>query len=929
MEMTWPALKPRLIAALVDAFDEDRFAELLESECEQRLGLLVARDVRYPRKVREVVDEAARAGWLECLVEGARDKRPSHVALQAIVSEFLAGVAAQGKEFYQASAIEEEAGLEEDAVLRRRLYPYLETLQRRTNSMPLTGLDESGEQGNELALSRVFVALNVEERRVDLRKKGDNLGRLKDAVGHLNAERRLILLGDPGSGKSTLLRFVTHCLAGAVRRPDGASWREQLRWTVVGKDGGKEVVETHGWTGPPPVPVFVVLRDFARREFDRHDGTAIVDFVCEQLEADDLADCGQPLRELARRGQILFLLDGVDEVPADERPAVWDAISALDKGVYGGNRWVATCRILSFDPDEAPVTVPVRRLQPLDDDQIGLFIDNWYGGLLEGGQVTREQAGVKAGALKTAVQRLALRELAGNPMLLTIMALVQTFRGTLPDDRAKLYQACVETLLLRWQLRIEQGGDGEIPGALRALGTTKENLERLLWEIAWEAHSKAEDRTRSADIPRWDVIRIADVHLGSLARAEQFLDYTERRAHLLVARGGRSEQVYSFPHRTFQEYLAACHLASQRRFKLRARELAAEGDEWREVLNLAVGALAFNQNNREKAYDAVEEVMLGSVSEATDTATWRRVWLAGEMCATIGRQEAERDEIGKKILPLLRQQLVTLLANEALTPAQRAEAGDTLGTLGDPRPGVCTLEPEMIPIEAGKFIYGERQTRTIKQPFAVARYPVTVAQFGMFVAGGGYEEPRYWGGADSPGWRWRMKEHNVEWRGEGPVAQPEYWQQPRWHGENRPVVGVSWYEASAYCAWLTAQTGREYRLPTEEEWERAARHTDGREWAWGSKWEDGIINSEEANINRTTAVGCFPRGAAECGADDMSGNVWEWTTSRYRARGDTYVVRGGSWNNNQLNARVAIRNDYYPYFSYNGYGFRVVSPVVF
>ena len=80
-------------------------------------------------------------------------------------------------------------------------------------------------------------------------------------------------------------------------------------------------------------------------------------------------------------------------------------------------------------------------------------------------------------------------------MLLTIMALVQTFRGTLPDDRAKLYQACVETLLLRWQLRLEQGGEGEMPDALRALGTTQENLERLLWEIAWEAHSKAEDRS--------------------------------------------------------------------------------------------------------------------------------------------------------------------------------------------------------------------------------------------------------------------------------------------------------------------------------------------------------------------------------------------------------------------------------------------------
>ncbi len=651
METTWQELKPRLVKALVDAFDEDRFAELLEGECGQRLSLLAARDVRFPRKVREVIEEAALGDWLECLVTAARDKRPAHAELRARAADFLQGIEKHDRAFYQERVIAEEAGIPEDAVLRRQIYPYLETLQRRTYSVPLAGLDQSGEKGRDLALAQLFVALNVGQLQVDLRETGDAKGLLTDAAGHIHAQQRLILLGDPGSGKSTLLRYVAYCLAGVVSHPGDAAWRERLAWPVLGEVGGEQVVQTQHWTAAAPVPVFVVLRDFARRAFTPDDGTAIVDYVCAQLEPDDLGDCGRPLRELARRGQLLFLLDGVDEVPADERPAIWDAVGALDKGAYGGNRWVATCRALSFDPGEAPAGVPVQTLLPLDAEQIERFIDNWYAGLLEGGQESREQAAVKAGALKTAVQRPSLRELAENPMLLTIMALVQTFRGTLPDDRAKLYQACVETLLLRWQLRLEQGGEGEIPDALRLLGTTQENLERLLWEIAWEAHSRAEDRSRSADIPRWDVIRIAEAHLGSLARAQQFLEYTEQRAHLLVGRGGQRDQVYSFPHRTFQEYLAACHLASQRRFKLRARELAVESDDWREVLNLAVGTLAFNQNNREKAFDAVEEMLPHDAPEPADTAGWRRVWLAGEMCATIGRQEAEKDEVGKEILP--------------------------------------------------------------------------------------------------------------------------------------------------------------------------------------------------------------------------------------------------------------------------------------
>ena len=88
-----------------------------------------------------------------------------------------------------------------------------------------------------------------------------------------------------------------------------------------------------------------------------------------------------------------------------------------------------------------PAGVPVETLQPLNETQIIQFIDNWYGGLIDRGQFDRGEALSKAEALKGAVQRPSLRELAQNPMLLTIMALVQTFRGTLPDERARLYQA--------------------------------------------------------------------------------------------------------------------------------------------------------------------------------------------------------------------------------------------------------------------------------------------------------------------------------------------------------------------------------------------------------------------------------------------------------------------------------------------------------
>jgi hypothetical protein len=188
MENNWDELRPRLVAALVNAFDEDGFGELLEFKCRQRLSDLVARDIRFPRKVREVVNRAARAGWLECLVQAARDERPEHTKLQAATAAILVGIEAEGPHFYQKSAVAAEAGIPEDVVLIRQLHPYLETVQRRTHDVPLAQLDESGEKGGRLALARVFIALNVGERRVHWDVQGDEKTEVTAAIGHLHAE---------------------------------------------------------------------------------------------------------------------------------------------------------------------------------------------------------------------------------------------------------------------------------------------------------------------------------------------------------------------------------------------------------------------------------------------------------------------------------------------------------------------------------------------------------------------------------------------------------------------------------------------------------------------------------------------------------------------------------------------------------------------
>jgi formylglycine-generating enzyme required for sulfatase activity len=167
------------------------------------------------------------------------------------------------------------------------------------------------------------------------------------------------------------------------------------------------------------------------------------------------------------------------------------------------------------------------------------------------------------------------------------------------------------------------------------------------------------------------------------------------------------------------------------------------------------------------------------------------------------------------------------------------------------------------------------QHRVELAPFEIGRFPVTNGEWACFAEHTGFgERPAAWrGGRLVPG------------RG------------------NHPVWGVSFEGALAYCAWLSRETGLRYRLPTEPEWERAARGCDGRAYPWGHAFDPRCANTREAGVGDTTPVGAFPSGASPCGALDMAGNVEEYTGSLYRLypgsegedpdEGSYHVTRGG------------------------------------
>jgi formylglycine-generating enzyme required for sulfatase activity len=149
-------------------------------------------------------------------------------------------------------------------------------------------------------------------------------------------------------------------------------------------------------------------------------------------------------------------------------------------------------------------------------------------------------------------------------------------------------------------------------------------------------------------------------------------------------------------------------------------------------------------------------------------------------------------------------------------------------------------------------------------------------------------------------------------------------------------VNVTWYDALAYCEWLSGVTGNHITLPSEAEWEKAARgDKDKRAYPWGNTFDSSKCNSRELGLGTTTPVGIFLEGASPYGVLDMSGNVWEWTRTNYGIKKDdlestdTRVFRGGSFLDESIAACCANRYRNYPDFRNWFYGFRVVvvSPV--
>ena len=287
--------------------------------------------------------------------------------------------------------------------------------------------------------------------------------------------------------------------------------------------------------------------------------------------------------------------------------------------------------------------------------------------------------------------------------------------------------------------------------------------------------------------------------------------------------------------------------------------------------------------------------------------------------------------LGRAAAGEVQQALLKVNRDRSLPPATQRDAGFSLGRSGW-RPK--DLE-DFQPIPAGPFQYGAKEKAIIQQPFEISKYPVTNLQFGAFLKAGGYDREEFW---SAEGWSWRTGKWDTkapdylkDWLKRRPAEkrnEPFYWHDARWNNPLAPVVGVSWFEAEAYCQWLSKKEGKSFRLPSEQEWERAARGANGNVYPWGAKFDRTRVNCAEfwakkddlsdhnkwddwwkqgSEIASTTIVGQFPEGESPDHLSDMSGNVWEWTDSWGDTERVNRVVRGGAWDDSRSSARCACR----------------------
>ncbi len=802
---------------------------------------------------------------------------------------------------------------------------------------------------------------------------------LREVLADRVNDPALVLLGSPGSGKSTLLRRLQ--LDDAIDR---------LR------DGGGRLT------------FFIQLNSFPR------EGAVPREWLGAEWKRryPDL----EPLAKLLEDGRMLLLLDALNEMPhktpADyhERVGAWRGF--IQEIVRAGNRAVFSCRSLDYSASlsSKELRVPQVVVQPMNDEQVQAFLKAYL----------PEQADLIWGELQGRPQMEVFR----TPYFLKLLIEQVEATETIPQGKASLFTGYVRGALKR---EILGGNPLFLPDTLLT-----ERDHHKLSAGRWRDPFELPDR--GALFPALAGLAFGMQQKGLESDGAQIrvdvddacaLLNHERDEQMLkagVALNVLDEDVARYEvlffHQLLQEYFAARQLAATPDPTLVQSEWQAE--QVKPSLEETLAGLADSDPLPPLPQTGWEETTLLAAAMSEQPDAFIRALLPANLPLAARAASAPEVKASETLKVEIRAALIARTQDRQADLRARIAAGLALGNLGDPRferrsgPYGDYRLPPLVSIPAGEYSIGdddssfndEKPAHTVRlEAFQIGMFPVTNAEYALFLAAGGYDDERWWETDEAQAWRrgegsnegqkksWR--ETREYWKGQAESTilgwsnyiseqkqtvltlrnwtdeqfeewldetypsgkiyrQPAFWDDSAFNAPAQPVVGVTWFEARAYCAWLSANaftpnppstslgSGEpSYRLPTEVEYEAAARGRDGRQYAYGLTFAVSRSNTFESHLRRTTPVGIFDNATPE-GAFDLSGNVYTWTSSIYDSEGLPYpyraddgredvnrtdvrrVLRGGSSIDNLGLARAAFRFANLPLDRSLGIGFRVV-----
>jgi len=863
--------------------------------------------------------------------------------------------------------------------LRRRAYAAWLVTQRPTGPqqevaarqryIPLAGWEN---------LENLPITLQLTERRLVGTGPQQQIERLRlpDVTQVIQRHPAFVLLGPPGCGKSTILRRVTLDMARAYLT--GQDTRLPMRINMA------------NYGGPQANPLAFLALHWSNEGLPG-------DFV-----------------NRVRAGEVVLLADGLNEMERlateSERQRRANAWQQFFEDYFHDASNQSRAMVASRDQADyaQPLGLPRVEIDPLSDDQIRAFLHAYLGAQAEGALAT--------------IKRLNLLEHARNPYQLSVLAALYDPQGTeLPSNRGRLFAAYAY-----WLIRREERANhshwirAEVQlAALSHLGyamqvqseSTVLSQDRLLTllpqTVQLERETVTLSRTDQFDLAYRAGLLIADSTAPS-PNAYKF-------SHQLLQEEFAAQQMLTTWREGHPE--ATAWWQSPRTPQDMPPVQGGEWDPlpplpptgWEQVTILAAG-MADQPDAFVRAILAVNPALAGRcVSEgAASVSTDTHVAVQQALLADLGNPAIHR------LVRLQAGRVLRVLGDPRFAPQAirgvRVIPPDLVPVPG----GTATIGSARWPWDRQAETNERPRHRVEMAPFYLARFPVTIAEYACFIQAGGYDTEHHW---TPTGWQWRQRkvesggpvedlleiyryyrqnpEVIAQWLREGrltpetantwraliglsegearqrflgvsamqPHDRPCYWDDPAYNAPNQPVVGVTWYEAMAYCAWLHTQLAAnrepcpvagmawetllasgawEVRLPTEVEWEWAAGGSEHQRYPWGNTFTLEHANTLEGQVMAPSPVGAFPSSTAACGALDLSGNVWEWTHSLYQGypyrtndgREDRFAagqrtLRGGAWLYSRRGARVSFRFRSHPGDFSPDIGVRVVvGPVL-